>query len=69
MIAALSWTVGPSRPTDPPPSSISSVMPTFATAVRIDTNGPSPSACGSRAAAITCGMPDPRAAGTHRSVV
>jgi hypothetical protein len=40
----------------------------LAKAVRSDTSGPCDERSGVRLAAMTCGIPDPRACGTQRSV-
>ncbi len=66
--AALICTVGPSRPTDAPHNSMASVARNFAAAVRSETSAPSVVLSGLWLAAMTCGMPDPRAAGKVRRV-
>ena len=68
MTAAASWTVGPSRPVDPPDSSAPMVSTAFSNAVRSETKGLAKVA-EADLAAITCGMPDPRANGAKRVVI
>ena len=65
--AAASCTVGPSRPTLAPHSTAPIVSNTLATTVRTEIS-PVTAPAGSSRAAITCGMPEPRASGTQRRV-
>ena len=68
IIAAASCTVGPSRPVEPPTSRLPKVTSAVITAVLTEIRlrvAPS----GSALAAITCGMPEPRASGAVRRVI
>ena len=69
MIPATTCTVGPSRPIEPPHSSRNADSTTFHSAVASDTRRPPRRWCQRvSAAAITCGMPLPAAAGANRRV-
>ena len=63
MTAAASWTVGPSRPTEAPPSTAPIVSTALAATVRVEISVLVAS-FGLACAAITWGIPDPRANGT-----
>lgn len=67
MIDAATWTVGPSRPVEAPTSSVPIVSTSLTETVRSETR-PVIARSGSCVAAITWGMPDPRAAGAMRAV-
>jgi hypothetical protein len=67
MIDAATCTVGPSLPVEAPTSKAPIVSTSFAITVLADTSPPI-AWSGSRVAAITCGIPDPRAWGTNRAV-
>ena len=68
MMAALTWTVGPSRPTEAPQSRAATVRTIFHAAVDREMRFRARVSRTDLANAMTWGMPDPRAAGASRRV-
>ena len=68
IVAAPNCTVGPSRPTEAPPHRASRVSSILAEEARRETSAREARPRGWRLAAMTCGMPDPRASGAKRRV-
>ena len=62
-MAALIWTVGPSRPTDPPMARAAIVSTIFQPAPGKEISLADQLLCGDLAAAITWGMPEPLTSG------
>ena len=68
MMDPASCTVGPSRPTDAPPPSATTVSMVLASTARSDMSARAAGPIGSRLAAMTCGMPEPLASLAKRRV-